>query len=279
MFTPLRLLLAACLLLAATFARADDPFPEAASAYLVQAGGTTVWSHQTEERLPPASLTKIMTALLVLERGNLGQVVTVSPAAAAETGSRLRLRAGNRLRVGDLLSAMLIESANDAAHVLADYLGGNEERFVAMMNARAAKLGLKDTHYVNCAGHDDPQHYTTASDLARLTEAALAHPHFRETVAQVRQTIRTVDGKRTFRLENSNKLLPLYPGMLGVKTGYTNKAGRCLVALAERDGVEVLLVLLHAPDRWNIAPRMLDSAFQYYAANRRTNRPELIAGR
>lgn len=261
-----RFLLILAFVLASATTEAADPFPSAASSYLVVAGGTPVWSHQPDSRLPPASLTKVMTALLILERGNMHQVVTVSPAAAAETGSRLRLRAGERLRVGDLLAAMLIESANDAAHVLADYLGGNEQRFVALMNARAARLGLQNTHFVNCAGHDDPQHYASASDLARLAEAALEHPLFRQLVSQVRLDIRTANGKRTFRLENSNKLLSRYPGLLGVKTGYTGKAGRCLIALAERDGVEVLLVLLRAPDRWNIATRMLDRAFETYAA-------------
>jgi D-alanyl-D-alanine carboxypeptidase (penicillin-binding protein 5/6) len=279
MSAPFRLFLVLCLLLVAPAVQAADPFPSAARAYLVQAGGTLVWEHQADRRLPPASLTKIMTALLVLERGNLEQIVTVSPAAAAETGSRLRLRAGERLRVGDLLAAMLIESANDAAHVLADYLGGSEARFVTMMNARAARLGLKNTHFVNCAGHDHPQHYSSANDLARLTEAALSHPLFRQLVSQVKYEVRTVGGKRIFRMENSNKLLPRYPGMVGVKTGYTRGAGRCLIALAERDGVEILIVLLRAPDRWNIATRMLDHAFQYYADTRKPESQPLVAGR
>ncbi|NJC88981.1 MAG: D-alanyl-D-alanine carboxypeptidase [Desulfuromonas sp.] len=260
------LLLTAVLLLAAPVAYASDPFPNSARAYLAQIGGTTVWSHQAEEKLPPASLTKIMTGLLVLERANLNATVTITPTVAAETGHRLRLRVGEKYRVRDLLAAMLIESANDAARALAEHIGGSEERFAEIMNARAAQLGLKNTHFTNPAGHHDPDHYTTANDLVVMTEAALARPMFRELVSKVRYEIRTVNGKRRFKLENSNKLLPKYDGMVGVKTGYTPEAGRCLVALAERDGVEVLIVLLRAKNRWKLAERMLDTAFQLYAA-------------
>ena len=259
------MLLTAALLLAAPVAHAADPFPKSARAYLTRVGGTTVWSHQADQKLPPASLTKIMTALLVLERANLNATVTVGPAVAAETGSRLRLRTGDRLLVRDLLAAMLIESANDAAHALAAHVAGDEARFAGIMNARAVQLGMKNTHFVNSSGHHDPDHYTTANDLLRLTEAALARPMFRELVSKVRYDISTVDGKRRFKLENSNKLLPKYEGMVGVKTGYTREAGRCLIALAERDGVEVLIVLLRAKDRWNLAKKMLDTAFERYA--------------
>lgn len=261
------LLLTAALLLAAPSVQAAiDPFPNSARAYLAQVGGTTIWSHQADQKLPPASLTKIMTALLVLERANLNATVTVGPEAEAETGHQLRLRAGEKYRVRDLLAAMLIESANDAARALAEHIGGSEARFAAIMNARAAQLGLKDTHFTNAAGHHDPDHYTTANDLVVMTEAALARPLFRELVSKVRYEIRTVNGKRRFKLENSNKLLPKYEGMVGVKTGYTPEAGRCLVALAERNGIEVLIVLLRAKNRWNLAEKMLDTAFELYAS-------------
>lgn len=259
------LLLTAALLLAAPAVQAADPFANSARAYLTQVGGTTVWSHHADQKLPPASLTKIMTALLVLERANLNATVTISPAVAAATGHRLRVKAGEKYRVRDLLAATLIESANDAARALAEHVGGSEARFAGMMNARAAQLGMKNTHFTNAAGHHHENHYTTASDLVVLTEAALARPLFRELVSKVRYEIRTVNGKRRFKLENSNKLLPKYDGMVGVKTGYTPEAGRCLIALAERDGVEVLIVLLRAQDRWNLAERMLDTAFQRYA--------------
>jgi D-alanyl-D-alanine carboxypeptidase (penicillin-binding protein 5/6) len=259
--------------------RPNDPFAQSARAYLVQVGGTTVWSHQPDQPLPPASLTKIMTALLVLERANLNQVVSVTPSVAAVTGSRIHLRPGDQVRVRDLLAATLISSANDAAHALAVHMAGSEARFAAMMNERADRLGMKNTNFTNSAGHHYPEHYSTASDLLRLTEAALARPMFRELVAKVRYDIRTVDGKRRFKLENSNKLLPTYDGMVGVKTGYTPEAGRCLIALAERDGVEVLIVLLRAKDRWNLATRMLDTAFQRYAFLGDSYRTRMVAKR
>jgi len=272
------LLLTAVLLLAAP-AYAVDPFPQSARAYLAQVGGTTVWSHQADEQLPPASLTKIMTALLVLERANLNATVTVSPTVASETGHRLRLRVGEKYRVRDLLAAMLIESANDAARALAEHIGGTEARFAEIMNARAAQMGLKSTHFTNSAGHHDPDHYTTANDLVVMTETALARPMFRELVSKVRYEIRSSNGKRRFKLENSNKLLPKYEGMVGVKTGYTPEAGRCLVALAERDGVQVLIVLLRARNRWNLAEKMLDTAFELYASAGSGKQEVLVAKR
>jgi D-alanyl-D-alanine carboxypeptidase (penicillin-binding protein 5/6) len=273
------LLLSAALLLGASPVQAANPFAKSARAYLVQVGGTTVWSHQADQKLPPASLTKIMTALLVLERANLNAIHTISPKAASETGHRLRLRAGEKYRVRDLLAAMLIESANDAACALAEHVSGSEARFAVLMNERAAKLGLKSTHFTNSAGHHDAAHYTTANDLLVLTEAALERPLFRELVSKVRYEIRSTCGKRHFKLENSNKLLPKYEGMVGVKTGYTPEAGRCLIALAERDGVEVLIVLLRAQDRWNLATRMLDSAFERYAYLGSGKQPVVVAKR
>ena len=259
------LLLTAALLLAAPAVHAADPFANSARAYLTRVGGTTVWSHQADQKIPPASLTKIMTALLVLERANLNATVTISPAVAAATGHRLRVKAGEKYRVRDLLAAALIESGNDAARALAEHVGDTEARFVGMMNDRAAQLGMKNTHFTNPAGHHHENHYTTANDLVILTEAALVRPLFRELVSKVHYEIRTVNGKRRFKLENSNKLLPKYDGMVGVKTGYTPEAGRCLVALAERDGVEVLIVLLRARNRWDLATKMLDAAFERYA--------------
>ena len=242
-----------------------DPFPTSARAYLTRVGGTTVWAHQADQKLPPASLTKVMTALLVLERADLNAIVTVKPTIVEETGTKLNLRPGDQLLVRDLLAAMLIESDNDAARALAEHVAGAENRFVALMNQRAVQLGMKNTRYTNCAGHHDPNHYSTANDLVLVTETALAKPVFRELVAKAGAEIATIDGQRRFKLETSNKLLPKYAGMQGVKTGYTPQAGRCLIALAERDGVEVLIVLLRAKDRWNLATKMLDSAFERYA--------------
>ena len=239
----------------------DDPFPSVASSYILKIDGETVWAHRPERRLAPASLTKIMTALLVLEREPLDRVVTVSSGAAAESGTRIGLRRGDRMTVGNLLAATLIFSANDACRALADHVGGDRKRFTTLMNARAEKLGLNGTHFNNPCGHDQLRHYSTAHDLAILAETALGNRTFRDLVSRQQQQIRTVDGKRRFNLRNKNHLLGRYPGTAGVKTGYTLAAGGCLIALAEREGTRVLLVMLHTRNRWHDAAAMLDRAF------------------
>ena len=239
----------------------NDPFPAVASSYTIKIDGKTVWAHRPERRLAPASLTKIMTALLVLERVPLDRVVTVSSGAAAESGSRIGLHRGDRLTVGNLLAATLIFSANDACRALADQVGGDRERFITLMNARAEKLGLKGTHFNDPCGHDQPRHYSTARDLAILAEAALGNRTFRDLVSRRQMEIRTVDGKRRFNLRTRNHLLGRYPGTVGVKTGLTPNAGGCLIALAERDGTRVLLVMLHTRNRWLDAAAMLDRSF------------------
>ncbi len=237
-----------------------DPFTYPAAAYVLMVDGRIVWSRQATMPLPPASLTKVMTALVVLERGDLEAVALASPAAAAETGIRLGLRAGERMRVADLLAATLLLSANDSCHALAEHVGGTEMRFVALMNERARSLGLGHTHFTNPCGHDQKGHRSTAENLALLAQAALRHPAFAALVATVRTTVTTAQG-RSFELENKNELVGRYPGAVGVKTGFTSGAGKCLIALAERQGRQVLLVLLNAPDRWWTAVAMLDYAF------------------
>lgn len=244
-------------------AATDDPFPRVAASYLLNIQGGTLWSHNPDKQLAPASLTKVMTALLALEHGGLDDVVTVSRAAAAETGSCIGLRAGDKLRVRDLLAAALLASANDACHVLADHVGEDERRFVALMNARAKHLGLRNTHFVNACGHDHPRHYSSARDLALLAETALKDATLKHLVSQERLDIQTVNKKRTFHLRNKNRLIGRYPGAVGMKTGYTEKAGYCLIASAERNDVQVLLILLHARNRWKNAGAMLDRAFRH----------------
>jgi D-alanyl-D-alanine carboxypeptidase (penicillin-binding protein 5/6) len=259
-----RILLILSILLAsvtATRAATDDPFPAAASSYLLRIDAKTVSAHRPERRLRPASLTKIMTALLVLERVPLERVVTVSSGAAAESRTRIGLRRGDRMTVGNLLAATLIYSANDACRALADHAGGDRRRFIALMNSRARELGLDDTRFNDPCGHDQPNHYSSAHDLAILAETALKNRTFRELVSRQQLQIRTVDGRRRFTLRNRNHLLGRYPGATGVKTGYTKAAGRCLIALAERGDTRVLLVMLHARNRWQDAAAMLDRAF------------------
>jgi D-alanyl-D-alanine carboxypeptidase (penicillin-binding protein 5/6) len=249
-------------------AAATDPFPQVARAYLVSVDGAEVWEHSAGDRVAPASLTKLMTALLVDEAARPDEVVTVSPKAATETGSRMGLKGGERMRVKDLLAAAMIASANDACRALAEWRDGSEAAFVQRMNRKAAALGLKDTRFVNACGHDAQEHYSTARDLAKLSDAAMARPAIAEFARQIEMTVATVDGARSYKLTNRNALIGRYDGAVGVKSGFTAKAGKCVIALAERSGVRVLLVMLGGRDRWWDAHAMLNHAFEYAAAAR-----------
>ncbi|MGZ8463542.1 MAG: D-alanyl-D-alanine carboxypeptidase family protein [Candidatus Deferrimicrobiaceae bacterium] len=259
-------LLGLCLGIAASSAWAEaaglgDPFGNVAAAYLVKVDGREVWARNADAPLPPASLTKMMTALLVLERGDLRSVVTVSRAASRETGTRLGLAPGDRMSVLELLAATLLGSANDACHALADHVAGSEKRFVDRMNVRARELGLSNTRFANACGHDAPGMRSTARDLARLAETAMGNPVFTRMAGLGDGWIATADAGKKFSLENKNLLIGRYRGARGVKTGFTGRAGKCLVAFAERGGKRVLLVLLNAPDRWWKAEEILDAAF------------------
>jgi D-alanyl-D-alanine carboxypeptidase (penicillin-binding protein 5/6) len=224
----------------------------------VQRGGQVLWAGHPGRRLPPASLAKLMTALIVLERGRLDDAVSVSPAAARADGARMGLRAGERFAARDLLAAMVVRSANDACRALADHVAMN---FVALMNARAAALGLADTRYADPCGHDRDGQYTSAADLARLAEAIAAHAEYLRLARLPRIRVATAAGRK-FTLANTNALIGRYDGAIGLKTGYTKDAGHCLVALAERDGVRVLVVMLNSPNRWWNAVGLLDRAFE-----------------
>jgi D-alanyl-D-alanine carboxypeptidase (penicillin-binding protein 5/6) len=244
--------------LAASAARAaDDPYPWIAAAYLVKRDGAVLWAGSAERRLPPASLTKLMTALLALERGRLDETVIVGKGVLQATGTRIGLKPGERLRARDLLAATVVRSANDACRALADHLGPG---FTGKMNERAATLGLRDTQFADPCGHDRAGQYTSAADLARLAEEVMRHDEYLRLAKTQRISFKTLDG-RAFTLRNTNALLGRYPGAIGLKTGHTPGAGNCLVALAERDGVRVLAVLLNAPNRWWNAAGLLDRAF------------------
>jgi D-alanyl-D-alanine carboxypeptidase (penicillin-binding protein 5/6) len=207
----------------------------------------------------------MMTALLVLEQGSsaaaLQATVRVSAAAAAETGTRLALKAGEQLTVTDLLAASLMASANDACHALADHIAGSQGQFVQRMNRRARQLGMHNTHFTNACGHDGAQHYSSAHDLALLAHALIQHAVALELAGQLERAISTQDGSRHFVLKSTNALIGRYPGAVGLKTGRTPQAGNCLVALAQRGEHQVLLVLLKGTDRWWDTVDVLDLAF------------------
>jgi len=258
----LRWLLAFAALVAAAFAHAaEDRFPRVGEAYFVKRDGRVLWAGAADRRLPLASLTKMMTALIALERGDLGALAKVSRSAAGATGTRMGLKPGETLRVGDLLAATVVRSANDACRALAEHLGKTVTAFIATMNARAAALGMADTHFEDPCGHDRPGQFSSAADLVRLAEAVAQHPEYMR-LARVPEVRISAEGGRTFVLRNTNALIGRYAGAIGLKTGYTERAGNCLVALAERDGVRVLVVLLNAPNRWWNAVGLLDRAFE-----------------
>jgi D-alanyl-D-alanine carboxypeptidase (penicillin-binding protein 5/6) len=233
--------------------------------YLVENGATgeVLLAHDARERVPIASITKLMTVLLTLEHARLGEMVTVSPQAAAVGESTVGLRAGERLTVRDLLEAALIQSANDAADALAAYVGkGSEARFVAMMNARARQLGLKDTHFARPDGLDAPGHYSSARDVTLLARLLMHRPVVRRIV---RMRTAAIAGGRT--LYTWNDLLSTYPGIYGVKTGHTSAAGWNEVAAARRRGVSIYATLLGSPDRDTRNAglvRLLDWGFSRY---------------
>jgi serine-type D-Ala-D-Ala carboxypeptidase (penicillin-binding protein 5/6) len=257
----LRLVLAVACFAAGAARGADDPYPWIAAAYVVKRDGVLLWAGSADRRLAPASLAKMMTALIALERGGLEEPVAVGRGVLQATGTRIGLKPGERLTAGDLLAATVVRSANDACRALAEHLGPSTNTFILKMNARAAALGLVNTRFADPCGHDRDGQYTSAADLARLAEQVMRHEEYLRLARLERATIRTLDGRRSFALRNTNALLGRYPGAIGLKTGHTEEAGNCLVALAERDGVRVLAVLLNAPNRWWNAAGLLDRAF------------------
>jgi D-alanyl-D-alanine carboxypeptidase (penicillin-binding protein 5/6) len=234
----------------------DPPAIKASALYLVDlTSGRVILEKNPARRLPPASLTKIMTALIALESAPLQEVVKIDRRALVHHSS-LKFQAGEEFLLRDLVTAMLVASANDACEAVAWHIGGDEKHFVAMMNERAGKLGLRDTHFANPCGFDAPGHYSTAADLAKLTEQALQQPFFSMMVRTLVRDISTVDESRRMSVHSTNELL-VDPDVNGVKTGYTNKAGRCLIASMFKDGQRLLLVALNMMDQWEQAARLL----------------------
>jgi serine-type D-Ala-D-Ala carboxypeptidase (penicillin-binding protein 5/6) len=224
--------------------------------------GRVLFEHDADKRLSPASLTKIMSALVVLEKSRLDDLVTVSKNAARAPKTHLRLKVGEVFRLADLLKAMMMVSANDACLATVEHVGGDEEQFVRLMNAKAGALGLASTHFSNGCGFDGPDHYSTAEDLAKLSEVAMRNAVFRDLVREEREIITPVSGYRAYVLHNTNRLLGRIPGVEGVKTGFTSKAGRCLIAKVSQNGSDLLLVILNSNRRWNTAKSLIDYGFR-----------------
>ena len=246
-----------------------DPYPGAARAYLVAIGDTPRWTHAARQPLPPASLVKLLTALVLLEdRRFLTEPVAVTAAAAATEPTRAGLRAGDVLTGEQALAAMLVHSANDACMALVAHAAPDIASFVARLNARAAALGMRASRFVDPCGYDAPGQYATASDLLRLARAAHGEGLIARYAAQPMLEFRTRAGRR-YRLANTNQLLGRLDGAIGLKTGYTGAARQCLIALAERDGRQVWLVMLGGEQRWWLAHRMINDAFDVAAVEGR----------
>lgn len=235
----------------------------AKAAILIDAdSGQVLYAKNEETRLPMASTTKIMTALCAVELADADTVIEVDPAAVGIEGSSVYLYEHERLTLAQLLYALLLESANDAATAIAIGVCGSVEAFAEHMNERARALGLINTHFENPHGLDGETHYTTAHDLALITREVLRHPLLRTIVATRKITIPLNGSEGTRLLQNHNKLLRSYEGAIGVKTGFTKRSGRCLVSAAERGGLTLIAVTLCAPDDWSDHTRMLDAGFE-----------------
>jgi D-alanyl-D-alanine carboxypeptidase (penicillin-binding protein 5/6) len=226
--------------------------------------GRVLYERNSHEQLPPASLTKIMTALLVAENGDLEQPVTASEHAAATPESSIYLEPGEVLSRMELLYAAMLPSANDACTALAESIAGDEDSFVAQMNKRAAELGLKDTHFLNPHGLEAEGHYSSAYDLALLSKEALSHQVLAQIMATEKKVIPWAGKDEDRILLNHNRLLYNYDGAIGVKTGYTRQAGNCVVGAAQRGDMVLIAVTMNSPTVYNDLQQMLDYGFEQY---------------
>jgi D-alanyl-D-alanine carboxypeptidase len=218
-----------------------------------------LYTKNADQRMPMASTTKIMTALVTIENADLGDTVNVPMEAVGIEGSSAYLRGGEVLTVEELLYALMLQSANDVAATLAYHIGGSTQGFADMMNAKAESLGLRDTHFTNPHGLDDKEHYTTARELAVITAEALKNDDLKEIVSTDKITFANDERRRTYI--NHNKLLHMYDGCIGVKTGFTKKSGRCLVGAAERCNLTFISVTLDAPNDWSDHKKLLDLGY------------------
>ena len=240
-----------------------DAVSVSAKAAVVINGDTAevIYSHNSDARLPMASTTKIMTALLLCEQNTPKREITVTKEMVAVEGSSMGLLVGDKVTFRGLLYGMLLASGNDAANTAAIAIDGSVSAFVERMNDKAYELGLRNTHFETPSGLDGDEHYTTAYELALLAKYALSNEQFAMAAASQYETLYYGNPPYRRTLKNHNRLLSMYDGAMGVKTGFTEKSGRCLVSAAKRDGEFVIAVTLDAPDDWNDHKKLLDYGF------------------
>lgn len=245
-----------------TFGEEPPEVSAKAAAVITADTAETVYISGEQGKLPMASTTKIMTALLTIESGDLYQEFTVDPGAIKVEGSSMGLQEGDTVTKYALCCGMLLPSGNDAANAAAVRIAGSQERFAELMNARAQELGLSHTYFVTPSGLEGEGHGSSASDMALLAREALKSPIFREICSQESMKVTFGDPPYDRWLKNTNKLLSLCGGTYGVKTGFTDEAGRCLVSACRRDGKDLICVTLNASDDWNDHMALYDYAFQ-----------------
>lgn len=249
-----------------------------AAALIDVTSGRILYSSRGDEPMLIASLTKIMTALVAIENGDITSKVKVGKNAFAKEGSSLYLKLGEEMTLKDMLYGLMLRSGNDAATAIAEHVGGSEQGFVYLMNAKAQELNLKNTHFANPHGLDAEGHFSSANDLAVLTAYAMHNPVFKEIVASKEKTADNPYEKWDYKWSNKNKMLRLYEGADGVKTGYTKKALRCLVSSATRDGQQLVAVTLNDGNDWNDHASLLDFGFNHYPLKTLVERGEAVKG-
>lgn len=234
-----------------------------AAILMVAETGEVVYSKKSDVRMPMASTTKIMTAITVIEKCDTDMLFAIPKEACGIEGSSAYLKQGEKFTIKELLYALMLSSANDAATALAIATAGSIKDFSALMNEKAEDMGLKNTHFTNPHGLDDAEHYSSASDLAVIMAYAMKNELFREITATKTYTC-TSEGNESRVFVNHNKLLNIYEDCNGGKTGFTKRCGRCLVSSAERNGLELICVTLNAPNDWQDHISMLDHGFESF---------------
>jgi len=240
--------------------------------------GRVLFESNMHERLPMASTTKVMTAMLAIEHGSLSDTVVCSENAFGVSGTSAYLQKGETLTLEQMLLGLMLVSGNDAAVAIAEHIGGTVDGFISMMNARAREIGAVNTRFANPHGLPAEGHYTTAYDLARIAREAMQSDTFRRIVSTKKASIPWAGRSYNRQLTNKNRLLSDYPGATGVKTGYTSKAGRCLVFGAQRDGLELIGVVLNCGNWFDEAQRLMDGCYETYSMTRVLG-PTISAGR
>lgn len=236
-----------------------------AAALIDVTSGRILYSKNGDKKMRIASLTKTMTAIVAIEMGKLDTIVTVPPEAVGVEGSSIYLKRSEKLTLEELLYGLMLRSGNDAAVTIATHIGGSVPGFTYLMNEKAALIGMHHTNFTNPHGLDDSNmHYSTAEDMAKLSAYALRNPTFRQIVSTKVKDISWEGEEWDRRLLNKNKMLHLYNGADGVKTGYTKLAKRCLASSATRDGRQLATITLNASDDWNDSAKMLDFGFAQY---------------